>query len=40
MDVHDVKSASKSMQLRPGMVITVEPGTLTLSFIPEKVEKK
>lgn len=26
MDIHDVKSVSKSMPLRPGMVITVEPG--------------
>lgn len=40
MDIHDVKSVSKSMPLRPGMVITVEPGTLTITLIPEKVGKK
>jgi len=32
MDVHDVKSVSSSLQLHPGMFITVEPGI----YIPDE----
>jgi Xaa-Pro aminopeptidase len=38
MDVHDVSSISSDTHLRPGMIITVEPGLYipNIDTVPEK----